>query len=512
MNTKKRVMINLICNIASFIIQLVINFAISSILVEKVGDAAYGFVGLSTNFISYATIFTAALNSMAGRFVSYEVNKGNVESANKYYSSVFFANILISGIIFIISLILIINIESIIKIPTDLVGDVKITFFLSFVNLILSLITVVFNIGAFVKNRIDLISIRNIIGNVIRAIVLTICFSFLTPKIYYIPFSSVLMSIFLVISYYKISKKICPELFINRKNINKSYIKKLISSGIWNSINSLSRTLLTGLDLLIANLFIGPAEMGVLSLAKTIPTTIENFLSTFSTTFNPQFLILYSENKIEELIEYVNYSLKVVGLIMLVPISMITVFGIDFFHLWLPYKTTEELMKLQTLSVLSLLPFMVSSSNYTLFVLDSVTNKLKKPVLATFIMSVLSTITTLALLKYTNLEIYAIAGVSSLYWLLKVFFFNTINAANNLNVKWNTFFKPFLRNLVVFFVLTLFYSVLKHFITLSSWKIFFIVSFVIIMIGYILAFILILNRKERKEMKEKIINKLKQTN
>ena len=117
-------------------------------------------------------------------------------------------------------------------------------------------------------------------------------------------------------------------------------------------------------------------------------------------------------------------------------------------------------MKLQILSVLSLLPFMVSSSNYTLFVLDSVTNKLKRPVLATFIMSVLSTITTLALLKYTNLEIYAIAGVSSLYWLLKVFFFNTINAANNLNVKWNTFFKPFLRNLVVFFVLTLFYSVL----------------------------------------------------
>ena len=93
MNTKKRVMINLICNIASFIIQLVINFAISSILVEKVGDAAYGFVGLSTNFISYATIFTAALNSMAGRFVSYEVNQGKVESANKYYSSVFFANI-----------------------------------------------------------------------------------------------------------------------------------------------------------------------------------------------------------------------------------------------------------------------------------------------------------------------------------------------------------------------------------------------------------------------------------
>lgn len=511
MNTKKRVITNLICNIASFVIQLIINFAISSILVEKVGDAAYGFVGLATNFISYASIFTAALNSMAGRFVSYEVNQGNIENANKYYSSVFFANILISFLVFILSIFITLNINSLINVPSELLIDVKITFFLSFVNLILSLITVVFNIGAFVKNRIDLISLKNILGNIIRVIVLTICFSVLTPKIYYIPFSSVIMSIFLVFSYYRITKRICPELVISKKNVSNNYIKKLISSGIWNSINSLSRTLLTGLDLLIANLFIGPVEMGVLSLAKTIPTAIENFLSTFSTTFNPQFLILYSENKIEELIEYVNYSLKVVGLIMLVPIAMITVFGKDFFHLWLPYKTNEELIKLQMLSILSLLPFMVSSSNFTLFVLDSVTNKLKKPVVATFIMSLLSTITTLLLLKFTNLGIYAIAGVSSIYWVLKAFFFNTINAAKNLNIKWNTFFKQFLKNLGVFVILMLFYILLKQFIILDSWKKFFIVSFAIIVLGYCLAFVLILNNKERKKIVEKVLIKLGKT-
>ena len=196
---------------------------------------------------------------------------------------------------------------------------------------------------------------------------------------------------------------------------------------------------------------------------------------------------------------------------MLVPIAMITVFGKDFFHLWLPYKTNEELIKLQMLSILSLLPFMVSSSNFTLFVLDSVTNKLKKPVVATFIMSILSTITTLLLLKFTNLGIYAIAGVSSIYWVLKAFFFNTINAANNLNIKWNTFFKQFLKNLSVFVILMLFYILLKQFIILDSWKKFFIVSFAIIVLGYCLAFVLILNNKERKKIVEKVLIKLGKT-
>ena len=126
-------------------------------------------------------------------------------------------------------------------------------------------------------------------------------------------------------------------------------------------------------------------------------------------------------------------------------------------------------------------------------------------------MSLLSTITTLLLLKFTNLGIYAIAGVSSIYWVLKAFFFNTINAANNLNIKWNTFFKQFLKNLGVFVILMLFYILLKQFIILDSWKKFFIVSFAIIVLGYCLAFVLILNNKERKKIVEKVLIKLGKT-
>ena len=54
----KRLAINLISNIVSFIIQLAISFLITPIIVSKVGDAAFGFVGLANNFVSYATILT----------------------------------------------------------------------------------------------------------------------------------------------------------------------------------------------------------------------------------------------------------------------------------------------------------------------------------------------------------------------------------------------------------------------------------------------------------------------
>jgi len=100
---KKRILTNLISNIISFLVQLCINFILTPIIVVKVGDAAYGFVGLANNFVSYAAIITLVINSMAGRFITIEYVKKNEEKVNQYYSSIFFINAILAIIITIFS-------------------------------------------------------------------------------------------------------------------------------------------------------------------------------------------------------------------------------------------------------------------------------------------------------------------------------------------------------------------------------------------------------------------------
>ncbi len=39
-------------------------------------------------------------------------------------------------------------------------------------------------------------------------------------------------------------------------------------SGIWNSVNQCGHLLLTGLDLLLSNLFVSPYAMGVVAVSK----------------------------------------------------------------------------------------------------------------------------------------------------------------------------------------------------------------------------------------------------
>ena len=409
----KRLMINLISSIIALAVQMGISLVLTPILVEKLGNEAYGFIGLANNFVSYATIITVALNSMASRFITIAIHRNEEKKANEYFSSVFLANIIMSVVILILLILMIANLNSLLDVPSYLEQDVKITFILVFINFIITLLSTVFTVATFVKNRVDLSSIQQTIGNLLKVVAIIILFWLFQPKIYFISIAAIVYTLYVMIANIHLTKKLAPELKIDVKNFKGSAVLELIKSGLWNSLSNLSSILLNGLDLLIANLFIDSVAMGTLSIAKTIPTAVLTLLGTISRVFLPQFTILYSKNKINELVGETKFSIKVLSLIMIVPLAGFIVFGQAFFTLWLPSKTPNEIIQIQILSVLTLLPNLVSSYIYTLYSINTVTNKLKVPVIVTLVLGVVSVIITYILVKTTNLGVYAIAGVSS---------------------------------------------------------------------------------------------------
>lgn len=505
---KKRLMTNLIANLLAFAIQMAISFILSPYLVNRLGNEAYGFIGLANNFVSYVTILTVALNSMAGRFISLEINKENYKKANEYYASTFFANLFMSAIVAVLSSIMIFNLNNLINVSAELDTDVKITFILVFLNFIISILTTVFSVATFIRNRIDIDSIKSIFLNLLRVSILLVLFAVFQPKIYYIAIASVVCTILGSIINIFITRKLVPELKIKVRYFNFESIKTLLLSGIWNSINSLARVLLTGLDLLVANLFVSGEAMGILSIAKTVPNMVESLLSTIAGVFTPQFTILYAQGKKEELISEIKFSIKLLSLIMTVPLAGLVIFGYDFYSLWLPVKSADEIMQIQILSIISVLPYIFSAYIFTLFSIDTVTNQLKRPVIASFIMSIVTIITEIIVLRYTNLGVYAIAGVSSFYWLIKIWFFNPINAAYNLKIKWNTFYPPFLKASMCLILILVAFSIGHSLVSINSWVEFLFFVGIFGIIGYIINFIILLNKNEKTQVVNKIKSKI----
>ena len=70
----KQLAINMIANIISFMVNIGINFLFTPYLINTVGKEAYSFFPLANNFISYTSIITVALNSMASRFITINIH------------------------------------------------------------------------------------------------------------------------------------------------------------------------------------------------------------------------------------------------------------------------------------------------------------------------------------------------------------------------------------------------------------------------------------------------------
>jgi len=358
----------------------------------------------------------------------------------------------------------------------------------------------ILSICTFVKNRLELESIRNIGSNMIKLLITVVLFTILPAKIFYIGIASLISTIFVAITNTSLTRKLLPEIKISIKNFKLKAVKTMISAGVWNSVGSLSTMLLTGLDLLIANIFIDGQAMGVLSVAKTIPIAIQSLVVLVAGIFTPSFTILYAKNKITELVCETKWAMKFQTIIMTVPIVGFIVFGKSFYTLWLTGKTEEQIIQISILSVLTVLPWLLNSYVECLYCLNTITNRVKTSVVVTMILGIISTVIVIVLVKITSFGVYAIAGVSSVFIVLRILIFVPIYAANVLKLSWKTYYPPLLKGILTFGITFVFFYVVRINIKINSWSDFIITALICGVIGYVLNFFIVLNKSEIKRI------------
>lgn len=185
MTNKKHFVYTLLAQVMVFAANIIINFFLTPYILDKLGTEAYGFIGLINNFINYISILTVALNSLAGKYITLAYHKGEKEEANEYYCSVFFANIVLSIIVLIATIVLDANIATILNVPGNLLNDVKITLYLSVTSTIITLLSVVFNVAAFIKNKMYLNSLTQMLAAVVKVGLIVSLYLIFEPHMWY---------------------------------------------------------------------------------------------------------------------------------------------------------------------------------------------------------------------------------------------------------------------------------------------------------------------------------------
>lgn len=493
----------------AFVINAGINFFLTPYLLEKLGTEAYGFIGLANDFVGYANIFSMALNTMSGRFISVAYHKGDKEKASNYINSVFMANIILGAIVAAAGIFIVWKLEYIINIPAYLINDVKITFGLVFANYLLSIIISVLNCAAFIKNKMNLVYIRNIVSYLIKLIFTIGLLALFDIKIYIISLVTLICTVYLMVANGVIFKKLLPEFNLSSKGFSPAMIKEILSSGIWMSLLSLSNLMLSGLNSLLTNKFISPIAMGYLNVSKTIPNYISQLGQQLGTVFAPSFTQLYSQGKIDELIAEAKKSIKIMAFIMIVPIAGFIAFGMNFYKLWVPQYSAAELSKIQLLSIIVTVPYLFNALVYPLIQINTACNKVKIPVIVTFLIGLSNILIVFPLGMVNKLTLEILTVFSSIFISARYLLFQPYYASKIINVNKSTFFIPILKNLFSFLIILFIFIIGNKIVTVNSWMQFIIEIAAAGVSGYIICAFLILKKDERTEVIKLIKSKIK---
>lgn len=495
LSKNKQTAINIIAGILNMAVTTLISFVLSPYIVGTLGVEANGFVSLANNFINYISLAATALNSMGSRFLMMAYYNDEHEKFRRYYSSLFFANMLLAVLFGIVGGVCVWKLEYFLKIPVAIVADVKILFGLLFANFVIATMITVWTTAPFIKNRLYLNSITTATTAGVRAIVILGLFLCLQPSVCFLGVGTLISGCIGYGLQFIYKKNLFPALRAKTKDFSWKAIWELVSSGIWNTISSLGHILTSGIDLLVTNLFVSANAMGVLSLAHTMPTFVNTLNETIANVFTPALIIDYAKKDVEGVVKTIKQSAKIISVICSLPLGFLMVYGEEFYTLWQP---TEDAHMIHVLSVIIIFGRVFFTGMQPLFSVFTVVNKVKENAIVAIVNGLASVGLMYLLLQFTDLGVYAIAGASVICCFVKNVGFVIPFSAKYLGLKPTAFYGVLTPSVACCAILVAWGSLEKLMLRPSSWLGLIGAGIVFVVVGVSLTGLVVLNKEERR--------------
>lgn len=505
-NDRKQIVKNIIWNGISLFLSAIISFTLTPYVTDNIGIEANGFITLADTCVSYINIIAVALNAFSARYISLAYHNGDYKEANEYYSSVVIADVILSILLFIPCSAMIWKLQYLLTISDGLISDVKILFFLILINWVISVIGTAFTVVAFIKNRASVTARNKGISSVIYAVSLCGLIYFAKIRVYYMAIGNLIAAIFNLCMNYYYARCYASEFKIGFSKFSYAKVKKLIASGIWNSIGNIGNLLNSGLDLLICNKLLSELIMGQVSVANQLSKVMEMFTKIFVNAFQPKQLELYAKGNIDELVGHLKVSMKVVGIVGNVFIFCFLTLGKPFYNLWLPGQDTQTLYNL---TVIVLVGDILVTTVRPLFYVYTLTDKFKTLCATTIYSGILNVATMFLLIQYTGLAGYAIVGTTTVINLIMRLWVDPYFTARYLNLRKSTFFSVIFRHMGVFLIIAVLAYFIMQVVVMNTWMDFLKYGFSFGILSLILISVLELTDGDRKIICDFLKSKIK---
>ncbi|WP_379970597.1 oligosaccharide flippase family protein [Ectobacillus sp. sgz5001026] len=495
-NFSKNISISLI----NFAFSIFMTLWFTPFIIHQLGVEAYGYTNLILNLINIATVITLAITSMSSRYLTIELQRQRTNEANKYFNSILFSLVVLSFFLLFIFTIVLFNLEKVINISDNFVGDVKILFFLACISFLVTLISTPFLGGVYFQNKLSITYLFNILNYGFRYVLCIVVFYCFKPILWIPNLAILIVTIMATIYYLMTYKKMMPGISISISKFNLSYALTVIQSGIWISISKAGSVLLGTLNTYFANIFIGPGISGVYAAVLQLQTLIIVLVNAIVPSFIPEMYKKFAENKMDSLISYVKKAILFLSIPLGVVVGGVLAYGKVFMVLWLGkgFGQYEFMLVL----VIIYLPLILSAEVLNQF--NITINRIKVPALVTLLFGGINVLLIFMLFYLTDWGIYSIIIGQLITSTIRGILFYPIYSAKEVGVKISTFYPEIAIGVGVSILTTIIGLCLRFLINPSSWMQLIFSSLLTLVLVTLIIFTFFINKDIKKTIKNKV--------
>lgn len=331
----KRIAKNTLLLYLRMLVTMAVGLFTSRVILNTLGVSDFGIYNVVGGFVGMFSMISGSLSSAIGRFITFELGKGNTENLKTIFSTS--VNI---QIIFITIGIIIAEVFGLwflnekMVIPTERLYAANWVFQFSIICLAIEMLSIPYNACIIAHERMSTfayISIYEVITKLLIAWLIII--SPMDRLIFYsLLMCLVSLSIRMIYGYY------CNKNFTECKyqfTLNKQLLKEMFSFAGWNFIGQSSAILREQGGNLIINLFCGPTVNAARGIASQVNGAVSRFYSNFMMAVGPQITKSYAAKDYEYMTKLAHQSARL-SFFLLFFLSLPIIVNIHYIlHLWL---------------------------------------------------------------------------------------------------------------------------------------------------------------------------------
>ena len=424
---------NISSNLAVYVVNLLLAMWMTPYLIGKLGVALFGLIPLANSVTSYLSLLTLSLNGAVGRFLSIDLQKGDLHSANRTFNTSLLGVLGIALVLLPLLAIFSFLVPRIFHIPSGETRSAQFLFFFILLSFLITQIGAGFSVSSWAKSRFDLRNRILIFSNVLRLVVIVSFFTWMKPGAWQVGLAVLITSLYVFCGDWFLWRKLTPELSIAPRQFDLSQVRQLFGMGGWLVVDQVGSLLLLNIELIVANTLLGDEAAGIYGSLLLFSILLQGIAGTISVVFTPTYVARYAEGDFEGIHRFSVRVVRLIGLGMGLPAGLLCSLGAPLLGLWLgeAFRSWGGLLALLSFHLA------VNLAIQPLFGIRTAYNKVKVPGIMTLLAGILNIILAVFLTSRWGLYGLALNGAISLS--LRNLIFTPLYNARIQNLPWHTY-------------------------------------------------------------------------